>query len=662
MEFEGRKRIIIEDVEPELDCGHFPAKRVVGEKVVVRADVYADGHDVIGAALLFWREGDPPRESRMKRLVNDRWEGEFAVLETGLYFYSIEGWVDHQHTWLKDLRKKRDAGQDVRADLLAGAAHLEAAAKRALPEDAEKMGERAMMVRDLVDADTGRAVTLALSGDVRNWMEKYPDRSFSTRYERDLPVIVDRQKALFSTWYEFFPRSASEKEGKHGTFRECERLFPEIRRMGFDVVYLPPIHPIGSTHRKGKNNTLPAQPGDPGSPWAIGNSEGGHKSIHPELGTMEDFLHFIKKAEEEGLEVAMDIALQCSPDHPWVKEHPEWFRWRPDGTVQFAENPPKKYEDIIPLNFETGSWLPLWQELKGVVFFWLEKGVRIFRVDNPHTKPFPFWSWLIREVKREYPETIFLSEAFTRPKVMYRLAKTGFTQSYTYFTWRNSKRELTDYLTELTQTKAKEFFRPNFFANTPDILPEFLQYGGRAAFLTRLVLAATLSSNYGIYGPPFELLADAALPGKEEYLDSEKYEIKNWDWDPRAGIRDFIARVNAIRKANGALQSTNNLRFYEIDNEKMLFYGKRSEDGTNMMLIFVTLDPFTPQSGLARLPLEEFGIGPGDPFLVHDLLADDRFIWQGERNRVGLDPRVLPARIFRVLTRMRKEADFDYFM
>lgn len=503
---------------------------------------------------------------------------------------------------------------------------------------------------------------MALSPEVVALMEKYPDRRLSIRYEKVLSVMVDRGKALFSTWYERFPRSGSPQKDRHGTLQDCKDILPEIARMGFDIFYLPPIHPIGKTNRKGKNNSPQVGPGDVGSPWAIGSQEGGHKAIHPQLGTLDDFEELMEKAKDYGIEIAMDLAFQCSPDHPYVQEHPGWFKWRPDGTVQYAENPPKKYEDILPLNFETEEWRDLWEELKSVVLFWAQKGVRIFRADNPHTKPFPFWKWLINEVKKEYPSVIFLSEAFTRPKVMYHLAKLGFSQSYTYFTWRNTKKELTDYLIELTQTEVREYFRPNFWPNTPDILPEVLQYGGRPAFLVKLVLAATLSSNYGIYGPAFELCVNEPLPLKEEYLNSEKYEIKSWDWNSPGNLKDFIARLNRIRKENSALQTCWNLQFHEVDNEYLLFYIKVYEDLSNIILVVVNLDPFHTQSGWVRVPLQECGIDPDQPYMVHELMSDDKYIWQGERNHVELNPHVLPAYIFRVRKRLKRETDFDYFM
>ncbi|OGP94071.1 MAG: alpha-amlyase [Deltaproteobacteria bacterium RBG_16_47_11] len=661
METEGRRRVVIEGVTPEIDCGLFPIKRVVGEKVVVTADIFADGHDAVSARLLYRNQkGKEWREVSLKFVENDRWRGEFVVDEVGIYHYTVEGWVDHFKTWQRDFRKKWDAGRDIELDLLIGAGYVEETFGRAPAEDKKKLTQFAKLLRKKENIE--ETVSIALGEELKNLMDRYPDKRFAVSYGRELTVVVDREKALFSTWYELFPRSCSSNGGAYGTFKDCERLLPEITRLGFDILYLPPIHPIGRTNRKGKNNVLQVNPDDVGSPWAIGSKEGGHKGVHTQLGTLEDFQGLLKKARENGIEIAMDLAFQCSPDHPYLKEHPEWFRWRPDGTVQFAENPPKKYEDIVPLNFEAENWEELWEELKSIVLFWIEKEVRIFRVDNPHTKPFSFWQWLIEEIKREYPDVIFLSEAFTRPKVMYRLAKLGFTQSYTYFTWRNTKRELVEYLTGLIQTEVREFLRPNFWPNTPDILPEHLQYGGRPAFMIRLVLAATLSSNYGIYGPAFELCVNETLPGKEEYLHSEKYEIKNWDREKPGNLRDFIARVNRIRKENPALQATWNLRFYEVDNEALLFYGKATEDLSNMIMVVVNLDPFHIQSGWVRVPIHEWGIDPDQPYLVHDLLSDDKYIWQGEKNYVELNPQVLPGNILRVRKRLRREMDFDYFL
>jgi starch synthase (maltosyl-transferring) len=658
---EGRRRIIIENIKPEIDCGIFPTKRVIGEKVIVQADIYSDGHDSVSGLLLYKKHGDSGwKESPMRSIENDRWRGEFIVEEPGMYYYTLQGWIDHFKTWQKDLRKKFDAGQDISVDILIGLQYIEEASARALDEEKKKLKKFADLLRS--ETDREEVFLLAMSKEVNEVMERYADRQFATFYEKQLPVFVDRKKALFSSWYEIFPRSCASQPDRHGTFKDCEAFLPEIQRMGFDVLYLPPIHPIGKTNRKGKNNSLLVDPNDIGSLWAIGSDEGGHKAVHPELGTIEDFTRLIDKAKEYGIEIAMDLAFQCSPDHPYVKEHPEWFRWRPDGSVQYAENPPKKYEDIISLNFETERWEELWNELKSIVIFWIENGVRIFRVDNPHTKPFAFWEWLITGIKRDYPDVIFLSEAFTRPKVMYRLAKIGFTQSYTYFTWRNTKLELMQYINELAQTDIREYFRPNFWPNTPDILPEHLQYGGRPAFMIRLVLAATLSSNYGIYGPAFELGIQEAISGKEEYLNSEKYEIKNWDWDKEGNLRDFIARLNTIRRENPALQSTYNIQYYESDNDNLIFYGKATDDLSNIILIVVNLDPFHTHSGWLKVPIYTFGINPNQPYLVHDLIGDDKYIWQGERNYVEINPHVSPAHIFRIRKRMKKEVDFDYFM
>lgn len=658
---EGRRRVVIENINLEVECGRFPIKRIVGEKVVVTADIFADGHDVVSARILFRnQEEEEWREAPLKLVENDRWGGEFVVEEVGMYFYTVEGWIDHFRTWQKDLKMQSDAGQDLKVDMLIGAGYVAEALPRASKEDQKKLMGYAEVLKNKEGGK--RAVTLALNGELTELMRKYPDRKYAVTYGRELAVRVDRGKALFSAWYELFPRSCAREPDRHGTFQDCERLLPEIARLGFDTLYLSPVHPIGNTNRKGKNNTLEVGSDDVGSPWAIGSEEGGHTAIHPQLGRMEDFERLISRARDCGMEIAMDLAFQCSPDHPYVKAHPQWFRWRPDGTIQYAENPPKKYEDILPLNFENDQWKELWEELRRVVLFWVGKGIRIFRVDNPHTKPFSFWEWLIEEIKKDYPEVIFLAEAFTRPKVMYRLAKLGFTQSYTYFTWRNTKKEFMDYLTELTQTGVKEFLRPNFWPNTPDILPEHLQYGGRPAFMARLILAATLSSNYGIYGLAFELCVRDALPGKEEYLNAEKYEIKHWDWDQPGNLKDFIARVNRIRRENPALQTTWNLRFYETDNEYLLFYGKATDDLSNIILVVVNLDPFHTQSGWVRVPIRELGIDPSQPYLVHDLLSDDKYIWQGERNYVQLNPQVLPANILRLRKRLKKETDFDYFM
>jgi starch synthase (maltosyl-transferring) len=657
---QGRKRVVIEKVRPEVDDGRSPIKRAVGEKVVVSADILADGHDVLAAVLMYKGPNDSEwREAAMISKDNDRWEGEFVVQEVGMYLYTVQGWIDKFRTWQQEFQKRYEVGQDLEVQLLIGSHYVGEIAERASKEDKPKLIECAAILSRGKEME--ERTKCALSDELNHLNENYPDRQLVTTYDKELTVVVERPKALFSTWYERFPRSCSPNPEKHGTFSDCVKILPEISRMGFDVWYLPPIHPIGKTHRKGKDNSPQAEPSDPGSPWAIGSDEGGHKAVHPQLGTIKDFENLVKKAAEHGIEIALDLAFQCSPDHPYVKEHPEWFKWRPDGKVQHAENPPKKYEDIIPLNFETEQWQELWEELRSVVLFWAERGVRLFRVDNPHTKPFRFWEWLIQECKQEYPDLIFLSEAFTRPKVMYQLAKAGFTQSYTYFTWRNTKPEFIDYVTHLLNTEVREFFRPNFWPNTPDILPEHLQYGGRPAFMIRLLLAATLSSSYGIYGPPFELCVREALPGKEEYLHSEKYELWPWDWDARGNLKDFISRVNEIRRDNPALQTTWNLRFYEVDNEYLIFYGKATEDFSNIILVAVNLDPFHTQSGWVTVPIKDLGIPAEEPYLVHELLSDDKFIWHGEKNYVQLDPQVSPAHIFRVRKRIRRETDFDYY-
>jgi starch synthase (maltosyl-transferring) len=656
MNDDGRKRVVVEGVTPEIDCGTCAVKRVTGESVVVEADIFSDGHDELSAVLLFKGPGDEAwSEAPMYLVQNDRWEGNFTVGAAGMYHYTVEGWVDRFGTWRKDLLKKTEAGQDVRADLLVGAALVrEASARADGDENLKLLGHAERLDSGDVDA--------ILDEELSMLMQRCQVRYFATRYGKELPVMTDRPAALYSSWYEFFPRSCmSGGRSTHGTLRRCEEFLPLIAGMGFDVVYLPPIHPIGKTNRKGRNNSVHAGPGDAGSPWAIGGEAGGHKSIHPDLGTMDDFLHFLSRSRELGLEVALDLAFQCSPDHPYIGDHPEWFSWRPDGSIRHAENPPKKYEDIVPLNFESENWQGLWEELKSVVMFWVEKGVRIFRVDNPHTKPFGFWRWLIKEVKEEYPDVFFLSEAFTRPKVMYRLAKDGFSQSYTYFTWRTSKYEIISYLNELTKTEVKEYFRPNFWPNTPDILPEHLQYGGRTAFMMRLVLAATLSAAYGIYGPPFELAVTAALPGREEYLDSEKYEVRIWETGQPGNLKDFISRVNRIRRDNAALQSTFNLFFCDTGNENLLCYAKSTSDFSNIIVVVVNLDIYHTHAGFVELP-PEFGIGTGHSFLAHDLLGDDKFIWHGGRNYIEVDPGVRPAYIFRIRTRIRREYDFDYFM
>jgi starch synthase (maltosyl-transferring) len=656
-----RGRVVIENVGGEINCGQFAAKRVASEAMAAGADVFCDGHDSIAADLLYRHEGESEwQRAAMRPLGNDRWEGVFVPRKLGRYLYTIEAWIDRFGTWLKDLRKKQAAGVDIGVDLAIGAALIREAQSHAPRESAGIMGRLAGVIEKTRDA--ANAVLIAGTEELGSLMRLYLPRLYSVRYERELALSVDRVKALFSTWYEIFPRSWGQEAGQHGTLRDCIKILPDLKRMNFDVLYLAPIYPIGATKRRGKNNSPGAGGEDVGSPWAIGAAEGGHMAIHPDLGTMEDFEELARQARGHGIEVAMDLALQASPDHPYVKEHPEWFKWRPDGTIQCAENPPKVYEDIVPFNFETENWRGLWDEVRRIALFWIEKGVMIFRVDNPHTKPFAFWEWLIAEIRGKYPEAIFLAEAFTRPKVMYRLAKIGFGQSYTYFTWRNTKREITEYMTELTKTAVRDFLRPNFWPNTPDILPEVLQVGGRAAFVERVVLAATLSASYGIYGPAYELMAAGAVPGKEEYADSEKYEIKHWDWNRPGNLKEFITLLNRVRVENPALQQTANIEFVRIENEALIAYVKTSPDGDNVVLVIVNLDPFHTQAGVIELPLDRLGIEPDKPYMMLDLISDDKFIWHGSRNYVELNPYVLPAHIFRLHRRLKREQDFDYYI
>lgn len=664
---EGRRRAVIEGVKPEIDGGRYPIKRVVGEKVVVEADIFTDGHDALSGALLYRRHGVSKwSEVPLDFLVNDRWQGTFTVSEIGRYEYTVIAWVDHFKSWRRDLQKRVQAGQNVAVDLLIGANLIEEASKRAADDDAAWLRSWADTLRKSdKEKDQLHKVNVALDEQLVHFMEQYPDRRFATTYDKQLVVVVDRARARFSAWYEMFPRSCSPEPGQHGTFQDCEARLPYIAEMGFDILYFPPIHPIGIQFRKGKNNTLTPDADDLGSPWAIGAKEGGHKSIHPQLGTLTDFRRLVEKARTYGIDIALDIAFQCSPDHPYVTEHPEWFLMRPDGTIQYAENPPKKYQDIYPFNFETENWQQLWDELKSVFVFWIEQGVRVFRVDNPHTKPFSFWEWLIGNIKQEYPDTIFLSEAFTRPKVMYNLAKLGFSQSYTYFAWRNTKWDLTQYFTELTKSEVREFFRPNPWPNTPDILNEYLQVGGRPAFIVRLVLAATLGASYGVYGPAFELCANVPRePGSEEYLDSEKYEIKQWDIEHPHSLKDLIAQVNRIRREHPALQSDWSLQFHHTDNDQIICYSKQVEveDGSSAVLVVVNLDPYYTQSGWVDLPLDTLGLDPNRAYQMHDLLTDARYLWHGSHNYVELNPQSIPAHIFCIRRYARTERDFDYYM
>jgi starch synthase (maltosyl-transferring) len=657
-------RVIIEGVAPEVDCGRFPIKRTVGEEVVVGADIFAEGHDILAAVVKHRVVGSSEwSEALLSPLVNDRWTGRFTVDSQGRHEYTIEGWVDRFASWLKELGKKWDAGQDVSSELLEGAEHVREGADRASGSDSDWLRERAEVLAG--NGDQAHRVHAALDPQLATIMARHPDRSRGSTYDRTLRITVERERARYGAWYEMFPRSSSPEPGRHGTLRDVEARLPYVSGMGFDVLYLPPIHPIGRAFRKGPNNTLTPGPNDPGSPWAIGAPEGGHKAILPDLGTLDDFDRLVAAANRQGLEIAMDIAFQCSPDHPYVREHPEWFRHRPDGTIKYAENPPKKYQDIYPIDFESDDWQALYAELRDVFLFWVDRGVTIFRVDNPHTKPFRFWDWVIPEVWDRNHDVIFLAEAFTRPKVMRRLAKGGYPQSYSYFTWRNTKWELTEYFTEMTQGESAEYMRPNLFANTPDILHEYLQVGGRPAFMARLVLAATLGATYGIYGPPFEQsVGEPVRPGSEEYLDSEKYQVRHWDLDKPGNLREFITRVNSIRRENPALHYDRNLRFYPTDNEQLIFYGKTTPDLSNIIFVVVNLDPYHTHSGWLRIPVAELGLGagPGESYQVHDLISDARYLWHGESNFVNLDPFASPAHIFRVRKKIKTERDFDYYM
>ena len=659
----GASRAIIENVTPVVDGGRFPIKRTCNETVVVEASVFADGHDSLRALVRHRRSGTEAwQEVPMAALGNDRWSASFCPTALGRHEYTVVAWVDRFLSWRHDIVRRQDA-DDIRVALQVGCELVDAATVRASGNDEHALREWSAKLAAAPTPEFGRE--LAQNEHLANLMATHGERHFFTEYDRVLEIIVDVDRGRFSTWYELFPRSCiaddDQSENAHGNFAGVTERLPEIAAMGFDVLYLPPIHPIGRAFRKGPNNGLTAGPNDPGSPWAIGADEGGHRAIHPQLGSVEDFRQLVTEARKQGLELALDIAFQCAPDHPYVKEHPDWFRHRPDGSIQYAENPPKKYQDIYPFDFECDDWRGLWQELKGVVEHWIAEGVTIFRVDNPHTKPFPFWEWLITEIKAEHPETIFLAEAFTRPKIMHRLAKLGFTQSYTYFTWRNTKQELTEYFTELTQHESREYFRPNLWPNTPDILPEFLQYGGRPAFMLRIALAATLGASYGIYGPAYELMEhQARIAGSEDYLDSEKYEIRRRDMHRPDSLRDFITRLNHIRRDNPALHFDHNLQFHPIDNPLMLCYSKSAGDDT--LLMVANLDPHNTQSGWLELPLDSLGLAQEASYQAHDLLSNARYLWQGAHNFVRLDPHSSPVHILRLRRRVRSERDFDYFL
>lgn len=638
-EIRGQARVIIENVQPQVEGGLYPAKFTIGEFVDVTADVFGDGHDHIRAQLLYRHERNEAWTIlEMHHQGNDAWAAAFEVKTKGYYLFTVRAWVDHFETWYDGFRKKAAASVDVHVELMEGATYL------------RRLGKGDPHFAQLADEleDSSRyheAIASVLSPAFERIVHDHPLIEHETTLGRELTLIVESRRANFSAWYELFPRSAALDE-KHGTFRDVVRLLPRISSMGFDVLYLPPIHPIGKINRKGKNNNVQATPGEPGSPWAIGSDEGGHKAVHPELGTLDDFRGLVREAQQYGIDVAMDIAFQCAPDHPYVKDHPQWFKQRPDGSIQYAENPPKKYQDIYPFNFETDDWRNLWQELKSVFEFWIDQGVKIFRVDNPHTKPIRFWQWVIAEINRQYDDIVFLSEAFTRPKIMAALAKVGFTQSYTYFTWRVSKEELMEYVNELVYGPSRYYFRPNFWPNTPDILPFHLQHQGESIFISRLALAATLSSNYGIYGPVYEFCENQPVEGREEYLNSEKYEIRRHDWKHTNRMTDIISMLNRARKDHPALQSTWNVQFCMLSNPNLLAFVKSTRDLSDVLLVVINLDPHNRHSDFLQLPKERLRLGDTINIKLHDLVTDERYTWTQEWNYVELDPYKMPFHLF----------------
>lgn len=641
---EMRNRAVIENVSPLITGGKHAVKRVKGEKLSIQADVFADGHDLVNAWLYFKSKSAKKWETLpLEHIVNDRWKVEFTADKEGGYTYFIEAWVDYALNWQHELRRKVKAGQDVQVELLDGLQYLK-------PLEKLKGTEKKFIAqcKELFENKKkyNEALERAQSKELELLFRKYPFQTFTTRTP-EFNLWVDRQRAGFSAWYEFFPRSAG-KTAKHATFKDAAGRLEYVKELGFDVVYFPPIHPIGFDHRKGKNNSTKANKDDVGSPWAIGSEFGGHKDIHPDLGSLDDLRNLIKKANKLGIEIAMDFAIQCAPDHPYVKEHPQWFKWRPDGTVQYAENPPKKYQDILPINFECEDWENLWNELLSIPMYWIEQGVKIFRVDNPHTKPYRFWEWLIAKIREKHPDVLFLSEAFTRPKVMHQLAKVGFTQSYTYFTWRTNKHELSEYITEL-QTLSRDFFRPNFWPNTPDILPFELQQPNEASYLSRFFLAATLSSNYGMYGPVYENMVYQSVPGKEEYWNSEKYQIGSHNWEVDNKLKQVIKRVNQIRNEHPALQDTFNTKLCTIDNEQIIAYFKRDAKADDNMLFAVNMDPYYKQSGWVEVPIGELNIHPESTYLVKDLITQSSYEWKGSWNYIELNPHGLPFHCFQIL-------------
>lgn len=653
-------RVVISNVAPVVDDGRYPAKAVAGDPVVVEADIFLEGHDELAAVLHYRPQGEAPWQGiGMMQTGGDRHQAAFTPPDAGSYEFRIEAWPDPFATWRRDLALRVEAGQDIAAELPAGIEMIGSAAARAPEPDAKRLLESAAALNE---EEPSLWAGVALDPVLATLMAAYPDRTGSTLLDRSYPLYAERSRAANGAWYEMFPRSASPDPSRPGRLADVITRLPYVASMGFDVLYLPPVHPIGMAYRKGRNNSVTSGPGEPGSPWAIGSAAGGHKAIDPDLGTLADFRDLVARAAAAGIEIAMDLAFQCSPDHPYVKDHPDWFRHRPDGSVRYAENPPKKYQDIYPLDFQCPDWRNLWDELKSVVDFWMEQGVRIFRVDNPHTKPFAFWEWLIAEVRREEPGVVFLAEAFTREAVMFHLAKIGFSQSYTYFTWRNTKAEIESYFNQLSLRPVSDFFRPNLWPNTPDILHAFLQYGGRPAFLIRFILAATLGASYGIYGPAFELGEREPLePGSEEYRDSDKYEVRHWDVDRPDSLRHVIAIVNDIRRKNAALQSGARLRFHSIDNPNLIAYSKTSPEGETMLFI-VNLNPYGTETGWLDFPILDFDIAAGEPYQVDDLLRDERYTWYDWRNYIRLDPGVMPAHLFRLKRRRVDDSGAETFV
>lgn len=641
---QGQQRVVIEHISPQIEAGRFAVKAFVGDVINVEADIFLDGHDLLSANLLYkFSKNHEWTSVPMTFTKNDHYKAHFTVLENGFYSYTIESWVNHAASWEHEIGVKIKDGQHVNVELMVGANMLETMVKIATKEDKPELKSYAKLFRESKHYD--EAVAFSNSPQMHQWIHQYPDKQHLTTHQ-ELKIWVDRERAAFSSWYSMFPRSAASKYDTHGTFKDVEvNVLPRMKSLGFDVLYIPPIHPIGRQFRKGKNNSTTCLEGEPGVPYGIGSELGGHTAIHPALGTLDDLKHLVNTCKSMGIELAMDLAIQCSPDHPWAKEHPEWFKIRPDGTIQYAENPPKKYQDIYPLNFESENWQGLWHELKHVIMTWAEWGVRIIRVDNPHTKAFGFWEWVIPEVQAEYPDMIFLAEAFTKPLVMEQLAKLGYTQSYTYYTWRNSKWDLISFMNELNGQAS--YMRPNFWPNTHDILPYSLQGGTEPVFLIRYFMAATLSSNYGIFGPFYEYMINEANPGKEEYKNSEKYEIRHWDWNMENKLTHIIRMTNKARSENTALQRTNNITFCEIQNDTILAYLKTAWNG-NRILAIVNLDPYHTQGGYVKIPLNLIGKHPDEEYIVHDLLTGAKYFWRGEYNAIELNPQLMPMHLFRI--------------